>query len=109
MMPRDETPVCIPRTQRGVLQKIQVLARSTARMERRTECAALLLVALAAAPAASLNMNAAAAPTASWNMNAGAMPSAPLRLRGGLIAGVERCTSNEDAVKVRQGAACSRS
>ena len=78
------------------------------RMARRTECAALLLVALAAAPAASLNMNAAAAPTASWNMNAGAMPSAPLRLRGGMIAGVERCTSNEDAVKVRQGAACSR-
>lgn len=109
MMPRDETPVCIPRTQRGVLQKIQVLARSTARMERRTECAALLLVALAAAPAASLNMNAVAAPTAPWNVNAGAMPSAPLRLRGGLIAGVERCTSNEDAVKVRQGAACSRS
>ena len=81
-------------------------------MARRTECAALLLVALAAAPAASLNMNAAAAPAASWNMNdaisAAAMPSAPLRLRGGLIAGVERCTSNEDAVKVRQGAACSR-
>ena len=41
-------------------------------------------------------------------ISAAAIPSAPLRLRGGLIAGVERCTSNEDAVKVRQGAACSR-